>query len=417
MPVVDKYSKAATPPPVDVASVDFLSRMAELVPGIIYIFNHRTQSNEYSNRSLSELLGYSSQELIDMGDKLIEIVVHEEDLPDLVAYFDSLGDLADGEYASFDYRDYAKDGSVVWLRSIDTVFERDAEGRVLRHLGIASDITAEKQAELKLRRLNAELEAQVRRRTQELEDLNAQLEERVIARTCALREANRELEQLSYVATHDLKVPINNMSSLTQMLNEARADLPPEHRETLDWMKAVCDQASGKLEALVRVAQANAVWEEDFVEVDLAEVVERVLTNLNSQISEAGAAVRLSLDARHVRFRPVEMENMLQALIGNALKYRHPGRRCRVEVGSARAGNMICVSVRDNGSGLNLPSDLDKVFGLFQRAHVSPEGSGVALYTIRRILQGIGGRIEVAGTAGTGCTFSMYFPCAERSGT
>lgn len=49
MPVVDKYSKAATPPPVDVASVDFLSRMAELVPGIIYIFNHRTQSNEYSN--------------------------------------------------------------------------------------------------------------------------------------------------------------------------------------------------------------------------------------------------------------------------------------------------------------------------------------------------------------------------------
>lgn len=402
---------------VDVESVDFLMRMSSLVPGIIYVFNHNTMSNEYSNRSLAELLGYTPQELIDMGDKVIELCVHEEDLPGLVAYFQSIALLPDGEYTAHEYRDYAKDGSIVWLRSIDTVFERDEDGKTLRHLGIAFDITAEKEAQQHLETLNQELEARVAQRTEELRALNRELEDRVVQRTSALLEANRELEQLSYVATHDLKVPINNMASLTHMLEDARDVLPDEHVETLGWMHEVCGQAAEKLEALVCVTQAHAVWDEDFEEVDLAQLTERVLLTLHFQIGKVNAAIRTDFKSPSVLFLDREVENIIQALVSNALKYRDSQRRLQIKLRSYAEDCHTVLEVTDNGTGVNLPEDHSKVFGLFQRAHVEPDGAGVALYSIRRVMERLGGSINATGSKGVGCTFILRFPksCKEAA--
>ena len=229
---------------VDLESVAFLSQMIALVPGIIYVFNHQTMSNEYSNRSIAEMLGYGPEEVKAMGENLLPTIVHPDDFDRLAEHVGSLQHLTAGEQAMWEYRAIHRDGREVWLRSIETVFTRSADGSVLRHIGIAFDITAEKTADLSLRKLNAELEERVRARTQELEALNDELEARVVARTNALRSASKELEQLSYVAAHDLKVPVNNMMSLTHMLEDAAGVQSDEYAETLGWMRDACDQAA-----------------------------------------------------------------------------------------------------------------------------------------------------------------------------
>lgn len=160
----------------------------------------------------------------------------------------------------------------------------------MRHIGIAFDITAEKTAAPDLSKPNAGLEARVRDRTQELKELNDELEAHVLTRTNELTHINRKLKRLSYVAAHDLKGPVNNMASLTHMLEDAAAGQSEEYAETLGWMRDACDdacdQAAQKLEGLVVMAQSNAMPDAPFVDVDLAGVIDRISVNLHYALTE-----------------------------------------------------------------------------------------------------------------------------------
>jgi len=146
---------------IDADSLSFLSQVVALVPGIIYVFNHESMSNEYSNRCIAELLGYSPADIKAMGEELLPTIIHEDDFDRIAGHVAELQNLADHEQAVREYRAIARDGHEVWLRSIETVFTRAADGGVLRHIGIAFNITAEKNAETGLRQANAALKEQL----------------------------------------------------------------------------------------------------------------------------------------------------------------------------------------------------------------------------------------------------------------
>ncbi|MCV3272694.1 sensor histidine kinase [Roseobacter sinensis] len=410
MQVAAPQSVETAPGPSGARSTAFWERLAEVVPGVIYLFNHQTMSNEYVNRSVHDLLGYSAEEIADMGPNMLATAVLEEDQPGVMSYLAALRHLGEGEEASHVYRVRRADGAVRWFRSVDSVFEREADGRVLRHIGIALDVTAQMAIEAELRQVNEDLEERIRARTAELERLNRELGIRMEARTAELQDVKRDLEDLTYVATHDLRVPVNNMGSLTHMLSEAEPLLPPEHVETLGWLRDVSDQASEKLDALICVAQARSGALKAFEEVDLARITDQALVNLHFQITRTRAVVKTRFDVPAVWFVPREMENILQSMIGNAIKYHVPGRRPRIQLLSRRHADHVEISIEDNGTGLDLPRDADKVFGLFKRAHTTPGGAGVSLYAIRRVLERVGGRIDVTSTPGRGSRFSICLP-------
>lgn len=395
---------------VDVKSLAFLNQMAALVPGIIYVFNHQTLSNEYANRSIAQMLGYGPQEIQSMGEELLPTIIHPEDFDRIADNVASLQTLGSGEQAVWEYRAIARDGRTVWLRSVETVFCRAPDGGVLRTIGIALDITTQKTAEMDLMYLNGELEKRVTERTQELAALNEQLEQRVEDRTRELSRAREELNNLNDVAINDLKGPINNIAGLAQMLEEARDFLPPEHAEALGWMQTVCDQATRKLDALVCIAQANAVPQDQFVDVHLQAVIERVLASLHLQIDHARASVETELHQPTVHFLPQQVESILQAIVINALSCRAPGCTPRLTIRSALTGNAVELSVADGGREHGSEQDSKQDFGLFQRAHVEPEGTGVPLYTICRIMRRIGGNIDVSSRPDEGTVFTLMFP-------
>lgn len=131
----------------DWQAIPMLEKVLDVVPGIIYVFNQKTQSNEYSNRSLGDLLGYSSAELQALGDAMFPTLAHPEDLPRIVSYLSLLQSAQDQEILRLEYRMRHKKGHWVWLLSHDTVFAREDDGSVLQHVGVATDITAQKLAE------------------------------------------------------------------------------------------------------------------------------------------------------------------------------------------------------------------------------------------------------------------------------
>ncbi|MEX0281524.1 MAG: ATP-binding protein [Arenibacterium sp.] len=390
------------------------TEMISIVPGIIYVFNHETQSNEYSNRSIGDLLGYSPEEVIGMGDALFTTIVNPAHLKRLGAYHRDLRDLKTGERSEIEYLCRAKDGSDVWLHSIDAALEIGADGRVRRHVGIATDITAVKEAEQRLTHMNQVLEARVAARTVALSQLNEELETRVAVRTDELQEVVEELSELAYVATHNLKVPIANMCALVTLLSEARSDMPETYHETLDWLVEAGEQARATLDALVQVSVTRDSRLEAPEKVSLKPLLQKVCDQLQQDLNEAHAQISIDAgDITTVRFAPKVLETAFASLIRNAVHYRSVDRPLEISVITSCANGQVYISVADNGRGLDPEKDGAKILGLFKRAHASPSGLGVDLYCTNMIMRRQGGSLEFSGRPGQGAVFTLVLPAAE----
>jgi signal transduction histidine kinase len=102
------------------------------------------------------------------------------------------------------------------------------------------------------------------------------------------------------------------------------------------------------------------------------------------------------------------MDSILMNLISNAIKYRHPDRAPRISIRTTRVDGEVCLSVRDNGLGMDLDSYGDKLFTLYGRFHSHVDGKGLGLYLVRTHVQAMGGRIEVESEPGKGTAFSVF---------
>lgn len=382
-----------------------------LMPGFVYVFNHVTSSNDYTNRSVGEHLGYSSEEIRAFGDQMLMKLVHAEDLPLLRAHMVRVADLKDEETATLDYRVLTKQGEERWLRSVDSVFDRASDGTVLRHIGCASDVTSEKTALLRLSNLNTALEDKITERTRDLALLNAELEDRITARTHELQEAVDELEQLTYIATHDLKVPVNNLCRLGLMLGDAAHLLPGDQAEQVGWINDCAGQLSAKIQGLVLVAQIRLSEGLPATPLNLREAVNRAVNGCANTMGRAALPVISDVPAdMMVHLARFELDSILASLLDNAVKYAEPARPLQVTIRARHDSGRVIMTVADNGTGLDPERDSQKVFGLFQRAHKEPAGSGISLYCARRMMHLRGGGITVQGARDSGATFRLKFP-------
>ncbi len=131
-------------------SQQFIQKIADSSPNVIYIYDLLQQRNVYINREVFSFLGYASEEVKAQVDQSIAALMHPADVDSAMSHFEQLAVLPDGETAELEYRMQHKDGEWRWFLSRDTVFKRDADGRVVQILGNAQDITTRKQIELEV---------------------------------------------------------------------------------------------------------------------------------------------------------------------------------------------------------------------------------------------------------------------------
>ncbi|MEQ6247493.1 PAS domain-containing sensor histidine kinase [Sulfitobacter sp. HNIBRBA3233] len=404
---------AEVPPPLLAPGID---KVVGLLPGFVYVFNHETQSNEYTNTSVAEYLGYSSEEIRAHGDRMMLRVIHPDDFAAVARHLGVIAGSCDQRHMALEYRVLTKDGRVRWLRSVDRVFDRTASGAVLRHVGYASDITVEKEATLRLADLNAKLEDTVAERTAELAALNESLEKMVVARTQELEQAAQELEELTYVATHDLKVPVNNLSRVSMCLLEAAQDVSPDIAEQIGWIGECADQLNKKIAGLVLVSQLRLGTAQPAEAIDVRSTLARLLRHHRARIRRRAGRIEIVRAERcSVQFASHELESILHSLMENAQHYAHSGRPLHIRITVETQGDKCLITIADNGTGLDPKRDQHKVFGLFKRAHVEPPGSGISLHCARRMLHRRGGDISLAAEPGNGAAFTLQLPMGNTS--
>ena len=228
-----------------------------------------------------------------------------------------------------------------------------------------------------------------------------------------LRRTNTDLDNFIYTASHDLKQPIANIEGL---LHALQYELPPTARAAqvstlLELMQAAIERFGRTIAHLTDISRLQQAHEQAPSLILLARVVHEVELDLAPLVAQTQAQVEILIPKDvTLRFSEKNLRSVVYNLLSNALKYRHPDRPPAVIVTYTPQAAAHLVEVHDNGLGLDVERDRDKLFGMFKRLHTHIEGSGVGLYMVKKIVENAGGRIEVASILGQGSTFRVYFP-------
>jgi signal transduction histidine kinase len=275
---------------------------------------------------------------------------------------------------------------------------------------VRRELGARLNAEHALRRAHDELEDRVRERTAELGATNE-----------ALSRSNRELEQFASVASHDLQEPLRKIQAFGDRLSARYGDvLEGQGRDYIERMQSSALRMRTLINDLLTFSRVTTKAR-PFQQVNLAAIARDVVSDLETRIQQSGGRVELGqlpvIDAD-----PLQVQQLLQNLVGNALKFARPGEPPVVRVESRIfeppaadselfPGPRCEIIVQDNGIGFE-EVYLDRIFEVFQRLHGrdSFEGTGMGLAICRKIAERHGGSITARSTPGQGSTFLVTLP-------
>jgi len=255
---------------------------------------------------------------------------------------------------------------------------------------------------------NERLEARVAERTAEIGAAN----EALIRTNDELRRSNRELQEFAYVASHDLQEPLRKIRTFADLLREEyREQVDEQGRHYLDRMHQAASRMSRLISDLLTFSRV-ATKARPFEPVALDDVLREALEDLDMLVQEAGADVQAEPLPR-IEADPMQMRQLFQNLVGNAVKFRQEGVRPEVRIRAVPPPDdtQVSIEVQDNGIGFD-PKYTERIFVPFQRLHTRGEydGTGIGLAVVRRIVERHGGTITVASEEGAGTTFVVTLP-------
>ncbi|HYC84754.1 MAG TPA: ATP-binding protein, partial [Chryseosolibacter sp.] len=253
----------------------------------------------------------------------------------------------------------------------------------------------------------------IEKQNKEIQRKNAQLEVEVDARTHEVQLANQELidqnnqlEQFAFVSAHNLRAPLTRIMGLAHIL-ELAAD-PVEKENILRKLVSSArdlDTVIKDLNSILDIRKHTG----NMIEVNLRSALDLVNKTLEKEYEETNARIKTDLKVEKVYAVAPYVESVLYNLLSNAIKYRHPDRDPVISIRTEADNDFVCLSVSDNGLGIDLMRHKHNMFNLYKRFHLHMEGRGLGLYLVKTQMVALGGRVDVESTPDRGTTFFLYF--------
>ena len=220
-----------------------------------------------------------------------------------------------------------------------------------------------------------------------------------------LNRSNEELGQFAYIASHDLQEPLRMVASYTQLLaRRYKGKLDSDADEFITFAVDGANRMQRLIQDLLAYSRVGTKGKE-LLQTSSEDALERSLLNLRAAIADSGALVTHDpLPA--VLADEVQLIQLFQNLVGNAIKYQRAGTPKIHISASKNGGTKWTFSVRDNGLGID-PQYFERIFVMFQRLHKREEfaGTGIGLAICKKIVERHGGTISVESQPGQGSNF------------
>ncbi len=363
--------------------------IAENTSDGIMIFNANNRLT-YSSAGSRKQLGFTESDSAELSAETIYSMIHPDDRDTVFGnIFEAVKEKKNG--LVYTYRVKHTAGHYIW-REDNASFKYDENGTFTGSYVICRDITERRNAEEALLRLNAELELRVSQRTKDLLD------------------ANHDLESFNYSVSHDLRAPVRAINGFTSILMEQYEHvLDAEAKRLMVTIRNSTKKIDLLINGLLTLSRVGK-QELKYERVSINDVITSVIQEEVLKHQEAN----VTFDVQQVPAAWCDLVLIRQVwfnLISNAVKYSSKTEHPRIEIGWQDEGRMVQYFVRDNGAGFN-PAYADKLFGIFQRLHVTSEfeGIGIGLSTVKRIVQRLGGKVSAEGEENQGATFRFSLP-------
>ncbi len=271
-------------------------------------------------------------------------------------------------------------------------------------------------------RRNARVEIENRKRVeaelitakQRVENSNMELERRVAERTVELEKSVKFLDNFCYSIAHDLRAPLRAMQGFTMVLQEDYAEqLDKTGRECGDRIIQSSQRMDKLILDLLDYGRLNHV-KLHYTSVSLEEAIQRAISRNEEKIARQEATIRLRPPLPHIHADAALLHLIFYHLLDNALKFTQPGKTPKIEIWTEQNDQGTKIFVKDEGLGID-PQHQQRIFRLFetlQPAHHTETGVGLAL--VNKAVERMNGKIGVSSSQGTGSTFWIELPNAER---
>jgi len=335
----------------------------------ILIFEIESGAVRMVNRRMRETFGYSAEEIPHLT---IEALCGDDPLHDRGAALAVLRDATE-ESRVLEWQARHRDGHLFWVEvDLRRVIIDDGAPRVL---AMMRDITERKES---------------------ADNLTRTID--------ALTRSNTDLERFAYAASHDLREPLNTLVRYAQLLELRYGTKDSDISEFVGFIVSAAKQMMRLVEGLLEFSRVDSVGR-GFDAVDSGRALSVALGYLSNSVAESGAIIRTG-PMPVVAADEVQLIQLFQNLIGNALKYRERSRVAVIAISSRRNGDMWEFLIEDNGIGIE-SAYLDQIFVIFKRLHTHSAipGVGIGLALCKRIVERHGGVLWVESTPGVGTVF------------
>ena len=273
-----------------------------------------------------------------------------------------------------------KDGSYKWVLDRGKIIKKNNQGEASRFIGTHIDITEYAQNELKV---------------QQTLDL--------------VVKQNSKLQNFAHIVTHNLKQHAGNFESLLEFYQEAQTI--SEKDQMIDYLIKLSKSLSNTINNLNEIVTVQSKQKTSTDRLFISKEIYRILDDLDYYISENNATIHNQTQQDcFIYFNNSYFQSIIQNLILNAIKYKHPDRNPEIYIISTCENNSVEIKISDNGCGINLEKFGKDIFGLYKTFHKNHDSEGVGLYLVKNQIEAFGGTISVESTVDIGTTFTLTIP-------
>lgn len=358
-------------------------RLATLLMNLPDVVIYETgEGKEFISENVIDLLGYPAEKIAKDWNYLTA-QFHPGDLKIIESRLEEWMKGGGHGILHLEFRCRRADGTYVWLE--DHKIKVESDNGKFSIAGVLINVTEHKLSEDKLKKLADKLQA-----------------------------SNKELEQFAYVASHDLQEPLRMVASYIQLLQRRyKSQLGAEADEFINYAVDGVVRMKSLINDLLIYSRVNT---QEFAkeETDINEILNQVKNNLRGLIEDNNAEIVYS-GLPTIPANNLQMTQLFQNLISNAIKFRKKDENPVVKVNAQKTSNEWLFSVSDNGIGIDKEFS-DRIFIIFQRLHNYNEypGTGIGLAICKKILEKIGGHIWVESEPDNGSTFNFTVPIEEN---
>lgn len=343
----------------------------------VWDWNSETNSVVYSKES-KQIIGFKDNEIASKASEWYNRI-HKEDKQ---SYFKTFTKLIDGDIINYEnsYRILHKDNTYRWILDKGKTIEKDINNRPKRIIGTHSDITKQKKAKIMSKK-----------------------------RLDLITSQNKKLKNFTYVVSHNLKQHAGNIESIIEFYNEAESD--KEKEEMIKHLKTVSESLTKTLKDSKEIVVVQSKKFKTKRETPVYSIIDATTKELNYLISKSNTTIYNDVKKDClVNFSASYLQSIIQNLITNAIKYKHPDRSPIIKINSIQTDKQIEISVSDNGIGIDLNKYGKDLFGLYKTFHNNKNAEGIGLYLVKNQLEAFKGNIKAISEVDKGTTFIMTIP-------